>query len=202
MNFPITQQYGQPLLDTKDYDFLPVPSHINIKQGWNSNVVPNTPYSQDLRQTAARLKLTIPFTHVITTDEGHSTCVSCGARYAGSNPSGCEQKVFKIKNSQYRYEYSKRYSPENRTETCEGRCSWDLEKEFYTQQKFFSFVQELSTITSDSFDEFSDCIPVELRDAVRTKITTARLQALEMRVQNALMQISMKMNQAGSALQF
>lgn len=172
------------------------------------------PYTSDRwREVAAKLKVTVPFQTVISRDMGYSHCKSCGQKYAGTSPEGC-QRIVRKANVQRANGYGQDWIVTERfyhyhkpgdvkTEACGGYMTWNLESEFLVQQKFFGLLFELEGITStDTLSQFEDSFPSELIPLLRIGLVERRLMHFEARCTQAFMQISSKMSQAGQALQF
>ncbi len=175
-----------------------------------------TPYRNlDWQGTVAKHGVTIPFTEIVTRDQGKSVCNKCGAVYAGSNPEPCRLKVHKLILDPSHWNRKavvthKLTTDDGRrhksvVEECEGTCDWDLKLQFDYQTEFFQFVNILANTQNDLFDKFSTTLPAGTKETLQIKALDQRMTVINAEVwrcMNALNQIAQKMNQAGQALHF
>lgn len=179
-----------------------------------------TPYSSSnqLTETIQKHHIKIPFTHLITRDQGISICPHCKAKYVGHQVLCDRMVTYWRRTGGWDYQLGECYVGQiiNKTEivsstkkdSCGTATKWDLENEFIAQTEFFDFVHLISGLSpeqSGTLEKFRKLLPPGAADEYRIQLMETQVDVLTAQVdqlQQALRQVAEKMNAAGNHLSF
>ncbi len=168
-------------------------------------------------EVAANLAIRVPFTDVITADQGLSHCKKCNAVYAGTQPT-CTRAVRQIKVAHWnapwmvsetalkgqriRFYSSTEVVNEVKYDSCDG----ELQREFERQQRFFGMLSNLQDLAPiGGMEEFKDCFLPGVKehlDVAQLQKQVRELYGELSRHQQVIKMMIDKMNSAGAALSF
>lgn len=186
----------------------------------------NTPYgsSHQMEELLKSRGIRVPFDSIITRDQGESVCQHCKAKFAGHQPR-CTNIIswMKLEDS-YSWDrgnlakHSTYRSPNNRwivkrvLDTKQGQCgywtTWNLEKQFDEQTRFFEFVNFIGNIdlnAPSALKTYRETLPPGSADEYRILFLEQELSKARMELTNAIAfieKMAEKMNAAGHNLSF
>lgn len=192
------------------------------------NVVPYS--NEKLFSIVTNYGIKLPFSKIISKDQGISVCKNCKAVYVGTQDE-CLLQVRKInyKTLDYyerrdkvvnedtaigqtaiikiRYEENKRVVALSEIrEVCGGSLDWNLKEEFQKQVSFFNMLEIIRDLQETSpFKQFSDTFLPGVKQHLETMLLLSAVQNMQIQLvshRGALEQIAQKMNSAGQNLTF
>lgn len=167
--------------------------------GWMEHI--NTwiyPYMSDDWQTVVE-KYNIKIPSIIDKSMGISTCLACGARYAGYEQKCVAQVMWHREPNHQYFDYGidvRGYDPnsvKNFLTTCSSPCNWSLAAEFSLQVDLFYILNEISHLPDDErwdIARYHDILPPEARDKLEKKITQARIYNLEITMEKMVYRVN------------